>query len=100
MEMHESMNLDQLANYLQRDARELVKLADRGRLPGQKIDGQWRFAPAEINHWIETQLKDYSDKELHALEVGARRGKSAADLLVTKLLTPATIAVPLAASTK
>ncbi|MBX9678488.1 MAG: PTS sugar transporter subunit IIA [Gemmataceae bacterium] len=100
MDMHDSMDIDQLANYLQRDARELGKMADRGRLPGQKVAGQWRFAPAEINHWVETQLKDYSDKELAALEVGARRGKSCSGLLVTKLLTPATMAVPIAASTK
>ncbi len=34
------MDLDQLATYLQRDARELSKLANRGYLPGQKVGGQ------------------------------------------------------------
>lgn len=40
----ETMDLGQLASYLQRDARELHKLANRGHLPGQKIAGEWRFA--------------------------------------------------------
>ena len=43
---NETMNLEQLATYLQRDLRELTKLAHRGHLPGQKIGGEWRFAPA------------------------------------------------------
>ena len=53
---NEMMDLEQLASYLQRDVREVSKLASRGHLPGQKVGGQWRFASAEINHWIETQM--------------------------------------------
>src|SRR2546426_265447 len=52
------MNLEQLATYLQHDLREVSKLASRGHLPGHKVGGQWRFARAEINHWIETQIPD------------------------------------------
>jgi len=57
----ESMDLDQLASYLNRDSRELDKLAKRGHLPAQKIAGEWRFARAEINLWIEAQLPSLSE---------------------------------------
>ncbi len=93
------MNLDQLAVYLQRDVREVSKLANRGHLPGQKVSGNWRFARAEIDHWIETQLPEFSDRELSALE---SRGTPAVEQepLVTSLLSEATTAVPLAAATR
>jgi PTS system nitrogen regulatory IIA component len=97
---NEIMDLAQLASYLQRDARELSKLANRGYLPGQKVGGEWRFATAEIHYWLETQLPAYTDAELLALETGASRGAAEGQPLVASLLTEATIAVPLPAGTK
>jgi PTS system nitrogen regulatory IIA component len=97
---NETMDLEQLASYLHRDVREVSKMASRGYLPGQKIAGQWRFASAEINYWIETQLPSYSDAELEALETGTGRGQPENQPLVTTLLGESTMAVPLAARTK
>src|SRR5436305_14268841 len=91
----EMMDMEQLAAYLQRDIREVGKLASRGHLPGHKVGGQWRFARAEINHWIETQLPAYTTEQLSALET---HGTS--DFLLSELLSEASIAVPLPASTK
>jgi PTS system nitrogen regulatory IIA component len=96
---NETMDLDQLATFLQRDARELNKMASRGYLPGQKIAGQWRFASAEINHWIETQMHAYTEQELTALETGTR-GSSDARLLITTLMSESIMAVPLRAGTR
>jgi PTS system nitrogen regulatory IIA component len=93
------MDLEQLAAYLQRDARELGKLASRGYLPGHKVSGQWRFHQAEINQWLETQMPSYSEQELTALEHGASRSR-AQEPLIAELLSEATSAVPLLASTK
>src|SRR5437667_12631713 len=93
------MDLKQLAVYLQRDVRELSKLVSRGYLPGHKIGGQWRFAPAEINHWLETQMPEYTEQQLTAVEVGPGRGDEGQPL-VTSLLTETTIAVPLPAATR
>jgi len=93
------MDVEQLAAYLRRDAREVGKLASRGHLPGHKVSGQWRFARAEINHWIETQLPQYTEQQLADLESAQDRGE-VAEPLVTNLLAPASIAVPLAASTR
>jgi len=97
---HEIMDLEQLASYLQRDARELHKLANRGYLPGQKVGGQWRFATAEIHYWLETQIPAYTDEELTALEAGGGRDVHRAQPLITSLLSEAIMAVPLAAGTK
>jgi PTS system nitrogen regulatory IIA component len=90
----EMMDMEQLAAYLERDIREVGKLASRGHLPGHKVGGEWRFARAEINHWIETQLSDYTEEQLTALEKGEE-----GPLLAT-LLAEASVAVPLPASTR
>jgi PTS system nitrogen regulatory IIA component len=92
------MDMEQLAAYLQRDVREVGKLASRGHLPGHKVGGQWRFARAEINQWIETQMPSLTEKELTNLEAAAAR--DGAEPLLANLLSEASIAVPLAASTR
>src|SRR5882724_6814349 len=98
---NEIMDLEQLAVYLQRDLREVTKMASRGYLPGRKVGGEWRFFSSEINHWIETQMHAYTEQELEALE--SRTGTAtcvAAEPLVCSMLSESTCAVPLLASTK
>lgn len=94
----EMMDIDQLAIYLQRDLREVTKMASRGHIPGHKVSGQWRFARAEINHWIETQLHTYTEQELETLE--SHGGEAEIEPLLTSLLSEACIAVPLPAGTR
>jgi len=96
---NEMMDLPQLAIYLQRDLRDLRKMASRGYLPGHRVAGEWRFARAEINQWIETQMPGYTEQELTALETGGSREADQGPLVST-LLSEATMAVPLAASTR
>src|SRR6516164_5610000 len=91
-------DMEQLAAYLQRDVREVGKLASRGHLPGHKVGGQWRFALAEINQWLETQIPSYTDQQLTALESANARGDDGP--LLAGLLSEASVGVPLAASTK
>ena len=92
---NEMMDLDQLAVYLKRDVREVSKMANRGYLPGHKVSGQWRFAPAEINYWIETQMHAYTEEELSALE-----NQAVPESLLSSLLSEAAMAVPLKAGTR
>jgi len=96
---NEMLDVEHLAAYLQRDAREVGKLASRGHLPGHRVGGEWRFPLAEINHWIETQLPTLTDAQLTALET---TGNPAGDRqpLLPELLSEATIAVPLQARTR
>jgi PTS system nitrogen regulatory IIA component len=96
----EMMDVDQLAVYLQRDAREVQKWASRGYLPSHKVSGQYRFHPTEINQWLETQMHAYTEQELSRLEQGAGGQDRDQEALITTMLTEATIAVPLPASTR
>ena len=96
----EVMDIDQLASYLRRDARELHKLANRGQLPGMKVGGEWRFASAEISYWLETQIPAYTDAELTDLEAGASRGADDGRPLLATLLSEAAMTVSLSAGTK
>ncbi len=93
------MGLEELASYLQRDVREVSKMASRGYLPGQKVGGEWRFARAEINHWIETQMPAYTEKQLTALETAGERNPEQQPL-IAELLAEASVAVPLNAATR
>jgi PTS system nitrogen regulatory IIA component len=93
------MGLEELAIYLQRDLREVQKMASRGYIPGQKVSGEWRFHQVEINQWLETQMHAYTEQELSRLESAAAR-EDASKLLVTGMLSEATMAVPLPAMTR
>jgi nitrogen PTS system EIIA component len=94
----ETMDLEEVAQFLQRDVREVTRLANRGYLPGRKVSGEWKFSRAEITHWVETQLHAYTEVELANLE-GKTTGKGE-DLIIGTLLPEACIAVPLPARTK
>jgi nitrogen PTS system EIIA component len=94
----ETMTLEQLADYLRRDVREVTKLATRGHLPGRKVSGEWRFSRAEITHWVEKNLHDYSTEQLADLE--SEPATEEPELIIGTLLTEACIAVPLQARTK
>src|SRR5262249_24326682 len=96
----EMMDIDQLAVVLQRDGREGQKGASPGYLPAHKVSGQYRFHPAEINHWLETQMHAYTEQELSRLEQGAAGRDQDQQPLITTMLTEATIAVPLPAATR
>jgi nitrogen PTS system EIIA component len=94
----ETLDIEQVAAYLSRDVREVGKLATRGHLPGRKVNGEWRFARAEINHWLEGRLHEYNAEELEALE-SAHTGDIDEPLL-GNLLSETTVAVPLGAATR
>lgn len=96
---NEMMDLEQLADYIQRDKREVTKLANRGHLPGRKVGGEWRFARAEINQWLEAQLPAYTEQQLKALESRDVPAQGE-EPLIAGMLARTNIAVPLPASTR
>src|SRR5947199_7149686 len=94
----ETVDIEQAASFLSRDIREVGKLANRGVLPGRKVKGEWRFARAELEHWLECRSHEYTEEELCALE-SAHAGEVAEPLL-TNLMSESTTAVPLHATTR
>jgi len=100
MSSYEVLTLDELARHLGRDRREIEKLANRGRLPGRKISGEWQFHSADITRWLEQEMRDYSSAELRQLEQTQWSTEISNELPVSSILHPETVEVPLEARTK
>ena len=48
----EVMTIDELAVYLQVSKSSLYKLAQDGKVPGQKVGRHWRFRKTAIDAWL------------------------------------------------
>lgn len=48
----EVMTIDDLAAYIQVSKSSIYKLAQEGRVPGQKVGKHWRFHKAVIDEWL------------------------------------------------
>jgi PTS system nitrogen regulatory IIA component len=97
---NEWLSLDELAQHLGRDRREIEKLVNRGRIPGRKMAGDWQFHPTEITHWLEQEMREYTDRELALVEHTHRSADVNELTPVCSLLSPETVQVPLEARTK
>jgi PTS system nitrogen regulatory IIA component len=97
---HAFISIDELADRLGRDRREVEKLVNRGRIPGRKVGGVWQFHPTEIRHWLEQEMRDYSEPELAALEEAQRPEGSSEETPVISRMSRETVQVPLPGRTK
>ena len=61
---HSDFDMHTLARYLHLTPQQVAKLADRGKLPGRKVSGEWRFSKADIHHWLETRIGLSDEEEL------------------------------------
>jgi PTS system nitrogen regulatory IIA component len=97
----ETFNVKSLARFLGRDARDIEKLASQGRIPGQRVNGDWRFHSAEVHHWLDREIPGYSDAQLGQFEQSIREStetgddKAADNFILTPKLSIDTIAIPL-----
>src|ERR1700675_1419225 len=99
----DDFGIESLAAYLHLDPAQVLRLADRGKLPGRKVAGQWRFAQAEVHHWLEHRIGLSSDEELVHMEGALRRaaGKTEESAIsIADMLPLEAIAIPLAARTR
>jgi PTS system nitrogen regulatory IIA component len=64
----QDFDIEGLAEYLHVGAAQIARLAERGKLPGRKVNGVWRFSPADIHHWLETRIGISDDTELVEME--------------------------------
>ena len=65
---HSDFDMQTLARYLHLSPQQVGKLADRGKLPGRKVGGEWRFSKADIHHWLENRIGLSGEDELVAVE--------------------------------
>lgn len=100
----DDFNLAELADYLHLNLAVVAKMAERGKVPGRKIGGEWRFVQAEIHHWLEDRIGGTADvEELEQLEAALQRDlekKGLDDVHLEDWLPPEAVQVPLDGRTK
>jgi PTS system nitrogen regulatory IIA component len=95
-------DIDSLAVHLHLSPQQVARMADRGKLPGCKIGGQWRFREAEIRHWLEERIRLSDEEQLPQAEnvLERRRGEMNEGVSITRMLPIEAVAVPLQARTR
>lgn len=99
----DDFTIESLAEYLHLDPAQVARLADRGKLPGRKVGGQWHFARGEVNQWLEQKIGLSSEEELVQVESMLARTPGAGSepsISVAAMLPLEAIAVPLPAKTR
>lgn len=56
----EVMTIEQLCLYLQLAKSTVYKLAQEGKIPGQKVGKHWRFNKSAIDSWLSSGGRDPS----------------------------------------
>jgi PTS system nitrogen regulatory IIA component len=98
----DDFDVESLASYLHLESAQVARLADRGKLPGRKVQGQWRFAQADIHHWLEDRIGVSDEEELSAMEGFLRPDVAASSQppSIAELLPVEAIALPLTSRTR
>jgi PTS system nitrogen regulatory IIA component len=73
---------------------------ERGKLPGRRVGGQWRFSGAEVHHWLEERMGLSDDEELARMEGALERAVKNDPLELTALLPLDAINLQLSARTR
>src|SRR3954469_22440678 len=99
----DDFDVDRLAPYLHMMPSAIAKLAERGKLPGRRVAGEWRFSAAEIHHWLEERIGLSDEETLMQMEGALERASIETDvdqISITELLHPQAIEIPLDARTR
>jgi PTS system nitrogen regulatory IIA component len=98
---YRNMTLEDFAKHVGMDARDVRRLADRGKLPAQKVAGVWRFNRARVTEWLQQEMPSLDHDRLIEIEqaMGVRRSMGD-NMAVTSLLGLEGIDVMFAANTK
>ena len=98
----DDMDVDALAEYLHLTPPQVAKMAVRGKLPGRKVGGQWRFSEPEIHLWLEQRIGasdlDQLDRVQQVLDRAAGPGDD--DPKIAELCRVEAVEVPLNARTR
>ena len=97
----EDFDVPQLANYLHLTPGQVMKMAVRGRVPGRKVGGQWRFSEAEIHHWLENRIGASDPEQLGKVQAMIDHAVPETDeRSLSDLCSVDTIEIPLNARTR
>lgn len=73
---YRNMSLDELARHIGMDARLVRRWAERGRLPGQLVGGEWRFNRAALLEWLQRDMHSFDEEHVRNLERAMREGEN------------------------
>jgi nitrogen PTS system EIIA component len=96
-------DIDTLARFLHLTPQQITKLAEREKLPGRKIGGEWKFAKPDIHHWFEERIGLSGEEELLQFEHVLQKSAPVEDqehVRISELLPVEAIAIPLHARTR
>ena len=77
----------QAAAYLQVDEETVLREAEAGRLPGQKLGGQWRFLRLAIAEWLRSGERAMSEAKKQSMlsVVGAFKDDDTLEPMVAEI---------------
>jgi len=87
-ENNEVMTLAEVSEYLQLAERTVLRMAQRGEIPGAKVASQWRFMRSLVRDWLVAQMQPFPSVEAAEI-VGRRRSL----LPLSKVLRPELMAL-------
>jgi PTS system nitrogen regulatory IIA component len=96
----DDFDLNSLATYLHLTPAQVEKLASRGKVPGHRINGQWRFLSGEIHEWFEQRIGASSPEELEHVELLLDSAQYIDSSSISRLIEPTGIWVGLDARTR
>lgn len=99
---YRSMTIEDLAQMLGDDVRRVQRLADRGKIPCQKVGGQFRFHRAEITEWLQQNIASMPRDSLAQVDAGITTQRQVREgaAIVTPLLRVEAVALQLGSRTK
>ncbi len=101
--VEEDFDIASLATHLHLSPEVVRKMADRNKLPGRRVGGEWKFSRAEIHTWFEQKIGLSDDKELSEVEKvldSQPQLHPEEEIEIPQLLSPNNVFCPLAARTK
>ncbi len=95
---YRNMTLEELARHIGMDARVLRKWAERGRMPGQIVRGEWRFNRAQMVDWLQRDMHNLGEEHIRSIERAMRDEN--ADHTISEHLAPEAVEMNLPAHSR
>ncbi|TWU25591.1 PTS sugar transporter subunit IIA [Bythopirellula polymerisocia] len=98
----EDFDISTLAAYLHMLPAQVIRLAERGKIPARRVGGDWRFSAHEVHLWLEDRIGLSDDSELAQMETNLERTDKQSDgeISIAELLPVEAISLPLVARTR
>jgi len=99
---YRSMTIQDVAQILGDDVRRVHRMADRGKIPCQKVGGEFRFHRAEITEWLQQHMTTMPRDDLAQVDAGITNQRQVREdeAIVTPLLRVEAIAPQIGSRTK